>query len=792
MPKYRAFTFFLVVAFVLSGCTPNKNEISPTPVPAQATVSPTPVGQYDDPELSRAVALGFGTWQQDNHQVKFSEFFTMLDHTVELADASKLEAWKQRFPKAQISSLSMDRFNGMLAVFYAAETLGEPYYSPNTDWTQLNNKIGEPWDNTHPNTSLFPNVTDIAPWGGNNFQYDADAYFYSFGRLSLFSDNPIFDYDAEKNSMRPDEPFLYTEALLAALRLYDSVQSEITARGSSEADSIILNAADQRRDAILNSPTTVQITGTSYYVSNHGDDNNDGLTPETAWATLDKVNSAFTQDWSNGDGRWNNDHFPEFLWASSHRDQRITLKPGDGVFFERGGVWRGMLRTVSGVTYSAYGEGKKPEIYGSPENGSGAEKWSLVEGTNNIWVFYKDLQDCGGILLDGNIVAIKQPALLYKDKYYDVGDEQYPQINDMSQLQVFDVKNLADLRFFNDIQYSDHNADNVPDYGTWGKLYLRSDAGNPGAVYSSIEFFTGNSDWGQGIAHAEDNSVIDNISFKYGAMGVDAQGSTNVTIQNCEVGWIGGIILDYDAQGLGSDTSLAVVRSGDGIAIGGKNNRAINNYVYQTFDNALTVEGYLMGNENANDHEAGLRENCVIEGNLIEKSSGGALIAGWYAYSNNLDMPLFQNMTIDKNIFLDVGQGGWAHLEDKGYSYLADVIVDLNPGSGNVTVANNILYATRPENSLVNLGYGAELENPVHFTGNIYTQNDFGYLIYRETRGENGTNNTYLCNLYSDRSITDVLGDTTAIVLPLVSSQNDPRFDIQKLTEAVNAIIASK
>lgn len=51
------------------------------------------------------------------------------------------------------------------------------------------------------------------------------------------------------------------------------------------------------------------------------------------------------------------------------------------VLFERGGLWRGQLSTVEGVTYSAYGEGEKPRFYGSPENGTGESKWSLVEGT---------------------------------------------------------------------------------------------------------------------------------------------------------------------------------------------------------------------------------------------------------------------------------------------------------------------------------------------------------------------------------------------------------------------------
>ena len=93
--------------------------------------------------------------------------------------------------------------------------------------------------------------------------------------------------------------------------------------------------------------------GTAYYVSNDGNDENNGLSPQTAWATLQKVNSA-------------------------------RFSRGDGVYFERGGTWRGQLWAQEGVIYSAYGEGAKPNIFASPENGADASKWSLLDGTDHI------------------------------------------------------------------------------------------------------------------------------------------------------------------------------------------------------------------------------------------------------------------------------------------------------------------------------------------------------------------------------------------------------------------------
>ncbi|QUO36907.1 hypothetical protein KFE19_10825 [Dysosmobacter sp. Marseille-Q4140] len=83
------------------------------------------------------------------------------------------------------------------------------------------------------------------------------------------------------------------------------------------AATALLEEAVERRETILTSETQIvwdetlvpgeTYTGTAYYVSNKGDDGNDGLSPETAWATLDRVNKA-------------------------------ALEHGDAVFLERGGV----------------------------------------------------------------------------------------------------------------------------------------------------------------------------------------------------------------------------------------------------------------------------------------------------------------------------------------------------------------------------------------------------------------------------------------------------------------------
>lgn len=79
--------------------------------------------------------------------------------------------------------------------------------------------------------------------------------------------------------------------------------------------------------------------GATYYVSADGRDTNDGTSPESAWATLDKVNAA-------------------------------ELRPGDSVSFRRGDVFSGGLAVSrSGtsrlrITLNAYGTGELPVITG--------------------------------------------------------------------------------------------------------------------------------------------------------------------------------------------------------------------------------------------------------------------------------------------------------------------------------------------------------------------------------------------------------------------------------------------
>ena len=88
-------------------------------------------------------------------------------------------------------------------------------------------------------------------------------------------------------------------------------------------------------------------TGTFYYVSNDGNDNNDGKSPATAWATLSKVEQ-----------------------AGSHNS---IIAAGDSILFRKGDTFVGTLKwdryyggtsptgtATAPITFASYGSGAKP------------------------------------------------------------------------------------------------------------------------------------------------------------------------------------------------------------------------------------------------------------------------------------------------------------------------------------------------------------------------------------------------------------------------------------------------
>ena len=774
-----------MVLGLLSGCGNHQPAITdPTQGTPQSTTQP-PESQPVEPsaeeriqaldvpklwkeELRYAAALGFPMHSLEQTEITGAEVAELLDVFVMNAAPDKLEAWKDMYPVLRKNSEPISRINLLGSVFLTVQFVGGAYVDYLIGVDSVDQRIGEKaaaeWD--YISQELFGGAEAVGLFDLGDFGVDflgtACSYYNIANKCLIDGEYPVA-FDTSTDSFRFAEHATYLDALLAILRPMISVNKELFATVPTEETTALLDQADTLRENILNTESdwTLGEGGTVYYVSPNGDDRNDGLTPETAWRTLDKVNSATIRDHSYlGEDRdiianLNTKEFPAYVWAVENPDLWAELTPGDVVLFERGGIWRGQFIGAKGVTYSAYGEGAKPEIWGSPENGSGAEKWSLLEGTDNIWVFYRELQECGGILLNGETVAIKETPLWDTETQKWLTSEYLTEFCSapLEDCYEFDVKTLDNLHFFSALEGIDQSIS----FACWGKLYLRCDAGNPGEVYDSIEFFSSSDGWGQGVL-APENGVLDNLCFRYLSSGVGTR--SYATVQNCVVTWVGGIVQGYYANY--DEGWCTVTRCGDGIAGGYRGSKVVNNYVSYCYDFGITVESSTwacLSEDGVPSH------NILVSGNLVENCCGGVGMAAWDAFDAGIDMPLFENISIDSNFVMDTGKT-WSHRGDylKSYSYLSPIVINLNPGNSNITVTNNILYDCWDIGALVNYQYYNGDDTAADFEGNTYVIHENAKAIYFYDIKENSDKIFYDADETLAQNISDVLGDSTATI----------------------------
>ena len=248
------------------------------------------------------------------------------------------------------------------------------------------------------------------------------------------------------------------EAAYAAIKAVD----ELNAAGHNTASEYIKGideAANKIKWSIVNSESSYDESRKTFYVSNSGDDANDGLSPETAWKSLDKIND------------------------------KDSVCPDCNILFERGGIWRGAVRIpYSGITYSAYGVGQKPRLYGSKMNYAKPEYWKKSE-YENIW--YTDLctKNVGLVAINHSEVIGKYDEIMCVR--HNIGRDGFEKISDLKN----------DYDFHGDINE--------------GKCYLYCSKGNPGEVYDSIEL-------GESYTlisptpECRENITVDNLHLRYG------------------------------------------------------------------------------------------------------------------------------------------------------------------------------------------------------------------------------------------------------------------------------------
>ena len=369
--------------------------------------------------------------------------------------------------------------------------------------------------------------------------------------------------------MRTREDFRAAPALLALVCAAASATCSFSGCATGRTDEITAGKLDELRR--LTDARIAEIRATPnmpvpenaarrYLSEKTGDDAADGLTPQTAWKTVARLN-------------------------------REALPPGACVLFARGGLYRGCVKTCPGVTYTAWGEGPKPRIYGSPENGAAPARWERTDNPR-VWAYRIGHDDVGTLVFDGGaahaikIVCRTDRATGARTNLYT--GKPFGSYRDLD----------GDLHFWHDYYTN----------GT-GKVYLCSER-NPGERFRSIEFNVRTCGF---LVRDHANVTIDNIEVRHvGVHGVSAGGvCRGLTVRNCEFAWIGGSIHGEGIFGRDFPTRL-----GNAVEIcGGCEDFTVENcYIWQCYDAGVTHQYPLDRAEVERLHK-----RVRYAGNVIEK-----------------------------------------------------------------------------------------------------------------------------------------------------------------------------
>jgi len=481
---------------------------------------------------------------------------------------------------------------------------------------------------------------------------------------------------------------------------------------------------DKRKQEILNAPDELTINGTVYYVANDGNDENDGLTPETAWKTTDKISVA-------------------------------ELKAGDAVLLKRGDTFRGKIKTQSGVTYGAYGKGEKPRVYGWDENLASPSLWEEYDKEKHIWHYKKKILDAGTLVFnEGEAHSIKLiPSYIggrfvCRDNESKIFDMRAEMVRDLDIYWHFD-----EIMTTTPSKGKDFPIPKV-DANSFGDLYLRCDRGNPGEVFNSIEAPVKRVLFSVG---KNENVIIDNICMKYtGHHAVSAGGAcvVGLKVTNCEIGWVGGSIQTY----AGTDPNYpegdrgTVTRFGNGIEIyGGCDNYEVTNcYIYEIYDAGITHQITTWGKKF-------VMKNILYKDNLVENC---VYSIEYFLEMNNGDTESYmENIEMCGNFLRNSGYG-WgqqrhnthtpAHI--KGWSY--------RNNASNFSIHDNIF--DRAAYRMLHLVAEEDSSCPLMY-GNTYIQHIGGKIgQYGGNKLEEPENLTFDDN--ADKKIEKILKDKNAKV----------------------------
>ncbi len=374
----------------------------------------------------------------------------------------------------------------------------------------------------------------------------------------------------------------------------------------------------------------------------------------------------------------NNGKTPETAVKSLSAIESLPLKEGDAVLFKRGDLFRfgREILAVDGITYGSYGKGMKPKIYGSPENYAENDTWEEVRP--NIYKISFPYKYASGCTIDYGMIWGVQKWDTKLDGMSENGD------------------------YFHDL---DEKA-----------FYLYCEGGKPNEVFKDIEIMPTERIF---FLKGSKDVTVDNLCLKYSSHFAlhcaDTKSSTNIT--NNEIGFVGGL---WEGQGRPGTR----VRYGNAIEFwGGLPNVVIenviikNNWVYQTYDSAITWQG------NQNDT---VWKNIFFNENLFEY--------------NNADIEFFGrdgapliNYHMEDNIMRFTSMGWGTRTNDGGIRGIEGCLRAVTAHKGGEMDIKDAYFINNkmdcPARQTINWNMTAEQKKHVHASGTVlYIKSEYRTL----------------------------------------------------------------
>ena len=478
------------------------------------------------------------------------------------------------------------------------------------------------------------------------------------------------------------------------------------------------------------------VLATDFYISNSGNDANNGTSAATAWKTITKLNSS---------------------WGS--------ISSGDRILFERGGTFFGSINvTKSGITLGAYGTGEKPIITGfhtvTSWTSIGSNKWTSTIPTSlnyirlltingqlarngrypnfsdgfSDWIRYTNKLDAVTPITvnsaaavptqyaDGELVLFKNNWNLDVMPINSISGNSIVCTNPAGQWGLAQNAYQANWGFFVQNSLAALDQQNEWHFSNSTKVLTIFSTTDPSARVTKIPILQNLITLGN-----TSNITIDGLDVQ-GATekGISCSGGSNITIKNCVVRYVQGWGMDLRTSNLNITDNIIRDIGSNGVWLGGNATFARN-----TIKACASIEGLsglmsggsgALGNGDSQhsgvDINSGnttcsqniidsigyvgirfagnnlLIEKNVIQNTTITKSDGGAI----YSWDFN-GSSIYSNRIVKNNIMLSIGKflygTGTPTGNTQGYGLYLDggtnnVICDSNVIGPNIYNQNSI------------------------------------------------------------------------------------------------------